>query len=353
MKKCTSDLLEFCEDECSINDFPCKNTGGFILKNSDISLLSEKGSSQLNPLNQREKANELSVTSFFKNKKKLLIAAGATALIIFSCYAYAANFKNSPHSPNVIGPIYEPTPTKNLNHTTTETPKPLSNYTPEKPTAVNSLLPTPQPTNLPQLSSTLLTPPIVATKTTPSITEGSNIIEAPTTTSKPSNKGILANTPVPVLMPIQIEEVMDTANWKSKCEYSSVDISNDEDRNSLAINYDIKGSGRVRVITETDVFRNLPVGYKKLKFSYRCSSEITSQDYVLIKIQCNNKTRQFPLGSTENISKENKWFQKVIEDLEINKITAIEVFIGTLGTDNADSAIDRGRILLNDVIVSP
>lgn len=342
LRKYNSNLLEFCEDESSINDLPCKGAGGFVLQNTDKSLFAGEAPPLCNQTAKRKhtsnKSAKTQITtwtkSLYPHNKKLLIASVVVLCFLFY-YIITTNIVDIQFIAKVQKPLSESSPTVSIAYGPIETVKPLATSTPvlitapSSPALINSTLPTPQPTSSPELVISLNTP-------TPAIVND-----------------VIVITPKPELLPIKVQELLNPANWENKSNYANAVLNKDEDQKAFRIYYDIKGSGQVKARTESDIFKNMPDGYSALKFSYKCLSEIYSKDIVLFKIYYNNNIipKSYISRSTESISKDNKWIEESIENIDVNKITAIEIFIGTVG-EKFDE-IDSGNFLIRDIFVSP
>ncbi|NLD49612.1 MAG: hypothetical protein GX660_20895 [Clostridiaceae bacterium] len=338
----TSNVFEFCEDECAINDFHYKGIGGFVLKNADISLLTagELPSVPDSPKNHTIPHRLLGVNS----KTKLLI----TFAVIFAITFCIAKF---------LRPLFG-----NSDYIITQNPQAL--HAPVEITPIPSA-------SLENPNSSLITPPITITDT-PKPTEQNNAL-SPTSyepvnsakisndtlipasssqisTPKPTEHNVYDLIPTSKPMPLEIKEVTDCNNWRITADENSiVNINNDEDFKALRIDYDIRGNSGdcISLITEPEVFKSLSgAGYTKLGFRFKCISQSSIEDTVIIKVHYNSIVKSYSIGSTEYISKDGIWIEKVIENIDISKITAIEVFIGL-----RENGVDRGSFLIRDFYI--
>lgn len=363
LKQYSSNLLEFCENECSTNGIPFSGAGGFTFNIADMSFLNKKNSQkdiytakvESTNINSGKPSAYSRIKAFFMSKAKLItVVVGVFAILIG--YKHFTGSISSPTSQN------NPAPTSMSLSTFSTTPliiaTPLSTTTPitSTPSSTTALITTipsstlspiqtdnvllasasnkPQPSNTPKVlsSATLATPVKTPKKTTEQIhTSSVNPI-----------------TPSPKTVPLEIKEAMNPIRWESKSD--NIISTYDEDRQALNFEYTIKGNGRANVVTKPILFSNIPDGYSTLNFSCRCYPITDSKANLILKIYYNNIPKSYLIGGIENIANEHSWI-KVQKNLEKGEITGIEFYIETIGAD--DNAIDSGSLLIRDLFVSP
>lgn len=353
LKKYSSNLLEFCENECSINGIPYSGAGGFIFNIAEISFLNKKNSqkeiniakAESTNLNSDKPSTYSTIKAFFTGKLKLItVVAGVFVILIGYKYfmgslSSPAN-QNNPTPTSISIPTLSTTPLITAIPTLSTTPPittiPSSTLSPSQTDNVLSASASnkPQPSNTPELfNSTPLTTPVKTPKKA--------ITQIPAISVKPI-------TPAPKTVPLEIKEAMNPIRWESKSD--NITSTYDEDRQALNFEYTIKGNGHVNIATKPILFSNIPDGYSTLNFSCRCYPITDSKANLILKIYYNNKPKSYFIGGIENIANEHSWI-KTQKYLEKGKITGIEFYIETVGAD--DNAIDSGSLLIRDLFVSP
>lgn len=318
-------LVEFYKEECSISNFPYNGISGIIFESIRMPLPVDdtKASGPKTSDNDKKKDK--------RPVKEFALISTVIVLIFLFTYTFFSN--------KIMSKNDDPVPSNTDAPVFTETPKPIytSTPTPTLHSPTNSPSPTPEPT---------ITPVEKANETatsTPTVLK--------TSTPLPTKQELPTLTPKTVLATKEIVGAEKNSNWESKSKSAEVKLEKDKDGNSVRIDYNIKGNGYVTIKTVQGLFDNIDVGYRELGFYYRCFSEINTNDTVVVKIYFDNSVKSYSIGSTEGISKKNKWEKKSLGNIDVSKINAIEFFIGTIGAGN--DSVNKGSFLVRDFYISP